>query len=161
MFKNASEKCTEIINFICKDKKCKESDVNKGPQIQVKFGSYEYKFFSDDYLFTQGEKDKVTIHCRFQDFNVNESCPEDSVVIGKAFYNKYVPVMRFKRNAKDNNEYTASIAWLPYFDNYKRKNGLKWAMIGISIAIVVLLVFIVIIQKVKKSTPEDYHQVQG
>ena len=164
MFKNASQKCTEIINFICKDNKCKENDINKGPQIKFIFKTKEFNFFSDDYLYTQGKGDDLKIKCRFAEYDSNEACPEDSLIIGKAFYNKYVPVIRYKKNQTNNkleNGFEVSIAWLPYFDNYKHKTGLKWAMIGISISILVLIVFIALIQKIKKSKPEDYHQVQN
>ena len=45
MFPNASQKCTEIVNSICKDQDCKEEDISKAPQINIVFNKYEFKFF--------------------------------------------------------------------------------------------------------------------
>lgn len=164
-FPKSDQKCSEIIHSICKDEKCKEEDVNKAPEIVVKFDTFEFKFFGKEYLYTQGKDKDLKIFCRFGLPNKNEKCNENSLVLGKPFYNKYVPVIRVqKENISENGfgaESKMSIAWLPYFDNYKHKNGLKWAMIGISIAIVISLILIFVIQKFKKITPEDYHEIQA
>jgi hypothetical protein len=161
-FPKSNEKCKEIIDSICKDQNCKKEDISKAPELRIIFNKYEFKFFGSEYLYwTESEDKKITIGCRFGLPDARERCAQDSVVIGKPFYNKYVPVIRISTEANEGfgAGMKTTLAWLPYFDNYKHKEGLKWAMIAISISIVILLVLIFVIQKIKKTTAEDYHEI--
>lgn len=164
MFQGAEQKCKEVIDSICKDKACKKEQIGKAPVLKVAFGKYEYKFYGEDYLYTQGKKDQLTIECRFTEVDPSENCLETELVVGKFFFNKFVPVLRYKKVSNrltGDDAVETSLSFLPYFDTYKHKAGLKWAIVGVSIAIAVLVVFIFIIQRLKKIQPEDYHQVQN
>ena len=160
-FTGANEQCKEIINLICKDQKCKEIDIQKAPRIIIKMVKYEYEFFGKEYLYsTKDDQDKVTIHCRFEEPSGNENCIQNDIIVGKLFFNKYIPVFNFK-TVKDNKDqiYKASLGFLPYFDTYKPNPNLKYAIIGVGVAIILVLIMIFLVNRMKKSTSEDYSEI--
>ena len=160
-FEGASEKCQLVRDLICKEK-CKEDDIKKAPALTLNIRAFDYRFYGPEYLYWN-DKEK-NIDCRFQELVHLENCPGADIIVGKSFYNKYTPVFKFLKN--DNSEengamYKAELAFLPYFDNYKASQGVKIAIIVVAVLIVVVLVGIFIINRMKRTTNEDYHEVNA
>lgn len=160
-FQGANEKCQLVRDLICKDK-CKEDDIKKAPSLTLTIRKFDYKFYGPEYLYWSDKEQ--AIHCRFQELLSLENCAGADIIVGKSFYNKYTPVFKFLKNV-DNEEndgmYQSELAFLPYFDNYKPSQGVKIAIIVVAVLIVVVLVGIFIINRMKKTTNDDYHEVNA
>lgn len=161
-FAGAKDRCQEVIDMICKEQKCKEDDVKKAKEMVLKLKDFEYKFYGPEYMFWNPVA--KTIQCRFEELPALENCPGADIIVGKSFYNKFTPVFRYVLNQKLQNvgsAYEAQMAFLPYFDNYKPSQSVKIAIIVVAVLIVLVMIGIFIINRMKKTTNEDYHEVNA
>lgn len=114
MFDGADAQCQKIINRICGGGTCTPKDLDKAPPFKVVFKAHEFVFFGKDYLFmgASGENDQVT--CRFTEPDPAENCQPGDLIIGKGFFEKYVPVLRYKaqKDVLKAGAVATSLAWL-------------------------------------------------
>lgn len=142
MFDGADDKCGDIIGSICTNGQCKPEDVSKAPTLKIVFKSYEFEFAGSDYLYGEGSGDDYQLKCRFSDPNKAENCQPGDMIIGKGFYQKYVPVLRYSTGEEQskNDDMVASLGWLKWssfakFENAEETTGsvMKWTFVGVSL----------------------------
>jgi hypothetical protein len=137
MFDNADAKCQDIVNSICGKNGCQPEDMKKAPQLRVVFSKYEYTFDGSEYLYPQKNENSLTFGCKFIDVDQAENCHPGDFIVGRGFYRKYVPVLKYTLTPSEDgssNTVTTSMAWLPSFQEKKNYYALKWAFAGIVIS---------------------------